>query len=95
MVIVESLTKKFGYKAAVDHISFIIAKGEVFGLVGPTGAGKTTTVKMLTTLFPPTAGTALFTATTSGSSRGRCAVSSATCPRRCRPTAILPATKTS
>ena len=59
MVIVESLTKKFGSKAAVDHISFIITQGEVFGLVGPNGAGKTTTVKMLTTLIPPTAGSAL------------------------------------
>jgi ABC-2 type transport system ATP-binding protein len=57
-VIVESLTKRFGPKTAVDHISFDISQGEVFGLVGPNGAGKTTTIKMLTTLLPPTGGSA-------------------------------------
>ena len=58
MVIVESLTKNFGSKTAVDHVSFEIPQGEAFGLVGPNGAGKTTTVKMLTTLLPPTGGSA-------------------------------------
>ena len=57
-VIVESLTKNFGPKTAVDQISFDISQDEVFGLVGPNGAGKTTTIKMLTTLIPPSGGSA-------------------------------------
>jgi ABC-2 type transport system ATP-binding protein len=44
---------------AVDHLSFEIKHGELFGLLGPNGAGKTTLVKMLCTLLPPDSGTAL------------------------------------
>ncbi len=58
IVSVESLTKNFGSKTAIDHISFDIPWGEVFGLVGPNGAGKTTTVKILTTLLPASGGSA-------------------------------------
>ena len=45
-------------KNAVDHLSFEIKRGELFGLLGPNGAGKTTLVKMLCTLLPPDGGTA-------------------------------------
>jgi ABC-2 type transport system ATP-binding protein len=44
---------------AVDHVNLEIRKGELFGLLGPNGAGKTTFVKVLCTLLPPDAGTAL------------------------------------
>jgi ABC-2 type transport system ATP-binding protein len=44
---------------AVDNVSFSVSEGEIFGLLGPTGAGKTTTVKMLCTLITPTSGAAL------------------------------------
>ncbi len=43
---------------AVDHVTFSVRRGEIFGLVGPNGAGKTTLVKMLTTLTLPTSGAA-------------------------------------
>ncbi|NIR86145.1 ATP-binding cassette domain-containing protein [Candidatus Bathyarchaeota archaeon] len=43
----EGLTKTFGSLKAVDHLSFEVGEGEVFGLLGPDGAGKTTTVRML------------------------------------------------
>lgn len=56
MVEVSSLLKRFGEQAAVDHVTFTIQKGEVFGLLGPNGAGKSTIIKMLTTLLPPTSG---------------------------------------
>lgn len=55
---VENLTKCFGEFCAVDHLSFTIKHGEVFGLLGPNGAGKSTLIRMLTTLVPPTSGTA-------------------------------------
>ncbi len=56
MIRVEDLVKRFGATAAVDHVSFSVARGEIFAFLGPNGAGKTTTIKMLTTLLRPTAG---------------------------------------
>jgi len=61
MIEVRDLTKRFNSKdgiAAVDHLSFSVAEGEVFGLLGPNGAGKTTLIKILTTLLKPTSGMA-------------------------------------
>src|SRR5579862_6627129 len=55
---VDSLTKRFGDFVAVDHVSFRVEEGEIFGLLGPNGAGKTTLIRMLTTLTPPTDGRA-------------------------------------
>ena len=55
---VQDLTKCFGEFCAVDHLSFAVEHGEVFGLLGPNGAGKSTLIRMLTTLLPPTSGTA-------------------------------------
>ncbi|MBS1186115.1 MAG: ABC-type multidrug transport system, ATPase component [Burkholderiaceae bacterium] len=52
----EGLTQRFGDFTAVDHVSFNIAKGEIFGFLGSNGCGKTTTMKMLTGLLPPTEG---------------------------------------
>ena len=54
----EGLTQRFGDFTAVDHVSFRIAKGEIFGFLGSNGCGKSTTMKMLTGLLPPTEGTA-------------------------------------
>ena len=52
------LTQRFGDFVAVDHVSFRIARGEIFGFLGSNGCGKSTTMKMLTGLLPPTEGTA-------------------------------------
>ena len=54
----DGLTQKFGDFVAVDHVSFKISQGEIFGFLGSNGCGKTTTMKMLTGLLPPTSGTA-------------------------------------
>jgi ribosome-dependent ATPase len=54
----EGLTQRFGSFTAVDHVNFKIEKGEIFGFLGSNGCGKTTTMKMLTGLLPPTEGTA-------------------------------------
>jgi ribosome-dependent ATPase len=51
------LTKRFGNFTAVDHVSFRISRGEIFGFLGSNGSGKSTTMKMLTGLLVPTDGT--------------------------------------
>ena len=57
---VENLTKRFdnrgGAIVALDHISFNVENGEIFGMLGPNGSGKTTLIKTLTTLLKPTSG---------------------------------------
>lgn len=53
---IESVTKKFGERTAVDAISLQIQQGEMFALVGPDGAGKTTMIRMLCGITPPTSG---------------------------------------
>ena len=55
---VDGLTKCFGAAKAVDGISFSVEKGEFFGFLGVNGAGKSTTINMLSTLISPTAGAA-------------------------------------
>ncbi len=52
------LSKSFGTLTAVDRISLSVAQGEIFGLVGPDGAGKTTTMRLLTSIMDPTSGDA-------------------------------------
>ena len=52
----EELTKTFGTFTAVDHISFDVRRGEVFGFLGANGAGKTTAMRMLCGLSRPTSG---------------------------------------
>ncbi len=55
---ISELTRQFGTLTAVDHMNLRVSYGEVFGLLGANGAGKSTVIKMLTTLLPPTSGTA-------------------------------------
>ena len=57
-IVVEGLTKSFPGVRAVDALSFDVRTGEIFGLVGPDGAGKTTTLRMLAGILPPDAGKA-------------------------------------
>jgi ribosome-dependent ATPase len=59
VIVAKNLTCRFGDFTAVDHVNFSICKGEIFGFVGSNGSGKTTTMKMLTGLLPPTEGEAL------------------------------------
>jgi ribosome-dependent ATPase len=54
----DGLTRRFGDFVAVDHVSFRIGRGEIFGFLGSNGSGKTTTMKMLTGLLPTTEGSA-------------------------------------
>lgn len=56
VICVKDLTKKFGDFTAVDHISFDVSKGEIFGFLGANGAGKTTAMRMLCGLSYPTSG---------------------------------------
>lgn len=56
VITAENLTKKFGSFTAVDHISFEVEQGEIFGFLGANGAGKTTAMRMLCGLSKPTSG---------------------------------------
>jgi len=58
VITAKNLTKKFGDFTAVDHISFDVHKGEIFGFLGANGAGKTTAMRMLCGLSLPTSGEA-------------------------------------
>lgn len=58
VIVARDLTCRFGDFTAVDHVSFSIERGEIFGFVGSNGSGKTTTMKMLTGLLPASEGTA-------------------------------------
>ena len=54
----KGLTRRFGDFVAVDHVTLTIERGEIFGFLGSNGCGKSTTMKMLTGLLPPSEGTA-------------------------------------
>jgi ABC-2 type transport system ATP-binding protein len=56
MIDVKDLVKRFGEKEAVSHVSFHVGRGEIVGFLGPTGAGKTTTMRMITGFLPATSG---------------------------------------
>ena len=58
MITVSALTRRFGPVTAVDDVSFGINGGELFGILGPNGSGKTTTIRMLCGLLRPSAGSA-------------------------------------
>ncbi len=58
MIQVENLTKRFGHFTAVDHVSFSISKGSIFGFLGPNGSGKSTVIRMLCGLLVPSEGRA-------------------------------------
>ncbi|HWQ26084.1 MAG TPA: ATP-binding cassette domain-containing protein [Chlorobaculum sp.] len=55
---IENLTREFGRVVAVRSLNFVVPYGVIFGLLGSNGAGKSTTIKMLTTMLPPTSGNA-------------------------------------
>ena len=57
LVSVEGLSRTYGDRLALDHVSFDVAEGELFALLGPNGGGKTTLFKVLSTLIPPSEGT--------------------------------------
>ena len=52
------LTKRYGQLTAVDGVNLSVGEGELFGLIGPDGAGKSSIYRMLATLMPPDGGTA-------------------------------------
>lgn len=54
----EGLTKRYGAKTALDHLTITVNKGEVIGYLGPNGAGKTTTIRLLLGLIKPSTGSA-------------------------------------
>jgi ABC-2 type transport system ATP-binding protein len=57
-IVVRDLTKVFGKFTAVDHVTFDVRRGEIFGFLGANGAGKSTTIRMLCGLLGPTSGAA-------------------------------------
>src|SRR6266705_2605749 len=58
MIECDGLTKRFGTFTAVDHVSFSVGKGSIFGFLGPNGSGKSTVIRMLCGILEPSEGTA-------------------------------------
>ena len=58
MIECDGLTKRFGSFTAVDHVSFSVGRGSIFGFLGPNGSGKSTVIRMLCGILEPTDGTA-------------------------------------
>jgi ABC-2 type transport system ATP-binding protein len=58
MIQIDDLAKSYGGHLALNHVSFTIEAGDMFGLIGPNGAGKTTLIRILATLLQPTSGKA-------------------------------------
>ncbi len=58
MIQIDQLTKEFAGVLAVDNVSFAVSEGAIYGLLGPTGAGKTTVIQLLLGLITPTSGSA-------------------------------------
>jgi ABC-2 type transport system ATP-binding protein len=58
VIVTENLTRRFKHVTAVDGLNLTVRRGEIFGLVGPDGAGKTTTIRMLCAIMDPTEGSA-------------------------------------
>jgi ABC-2 type transport system ATP-binding protein len=56
LLVVETLTHRYGKRTALDNVSFTVRRGEIFGLLGPNGGGKTTLFRILSTLIPPAQG---------------------------------------
>jgi ABC-2 type transport system ATP-binding protein len=59
LVRLEAMTRRYGALTAADRVSFEVGRGEMFGLIGPDGAGKTTTLRVVLGLLAPTSGAAL------------------------------------
>jgi len=58
-IVIDDLTKRFGSREAVKHLTLSIRQGEIFGMLGPNGSGKTTLIRMLCGLLSPTSGHAV------------------------------------
>ena len=92
----DGLTRRFGDFVAVDHVSFRIGRGEIFGFLGSNGCGKTTTMKMMTGLLPVDRGLGEIIRQADGRRRhGGAPKTSATCRRRFRSTASSRSARTS
>jgi branched-chain amino acid transport system ATP-binding protein len=69
ILLLDNLTMRFGGLVALDHVSFVIEPGQIFGLIGPNGAGKTTAFNVITGVYRPTEGLVQFDGTTLGTQR--------------------------
>jgi len=69
ILVLDNLTMRFGGLVALDHVSFAIEPGQIFGLIGPNGAGKTTAFNVITGVYRPTDGLVQFDGTTLGTQK--------------------------
>ncbi len=83
MIVTEALTKHYGAVRALSNLSMEVRKGEVYGLLGPNGSGKTTAIRLLLGLLRPTSGARPWAATIAGETASTSATLSRSCPVNC------------
>ncbi|MGA1976121.1 MAG: ATP-binding cassette domain-containing protein, partial [Conexivisphaerales archaeon] len=80
-IVIDNLTKDYGDVRALDGLSLEVPEGELFGLLGPNGSGKTTTIKVLCGLLKPSGGTAFVGGYEVGKSDGKVKELIGVCPQ--------------
>ena len=76
MIAVQNLTHRYGDRVALSNVSFEVKKGEIFGLLGPNGGGKSTLFRILSTMMVPTEGRAVIAGFDVGQGAGEGAAAS-------------------
>ena len=80
VIVTHELTRVFGSYTAVDHLNLSVPRGAIYGFIGSNGSGKSTAIRMICGILPPTSGTAFVLGCDRRCIRSVCVCRSAICP---------------